>query len=375
VVLFDNPAGLVNLDGCGLVDVGVDLLFPVLAYDEPPAGTFACDGDPYPCGQLSLVRKSCDGRWAVGLGAFAPAAFGARYHLEGPFPFDGPRFYKSFGALGEILPAVAYRASDRLSVGATLGVGVSHVELEGPHTLQSLPLRGTPTMIDLQTTGAALAWSVGLQYELTPATTVGLTYQGETAFRLDGNIRVETIPLGESYYDADLRITWPRSLGLGVRHELCPHRIVAADVIWFDWTHSFDSLDLHLSDPTSLVYQIALGDSLDESLPLDWRDTVSVRVGYEQHFGGNRVARVGYTYHRNPVPAGTLTPFLQTILEHTFTIGYGWTRGDLELDLAYQYTFGPDVEVAASDLAGGDFDNSHHEAQAHVLLVTLLKRL
>ena len=374
VVLLDNPAGLANIDGCGMVDLGVDLLFPDLEYSDPDNHS-AADGDPYPCGNFSVIRKSCDGCWAYGVGFYAPAAFGARYDLEGPSPYTGTRLYKSFGALAKVLPGVAYRVNDRLTVGGTLGVGISHVELEGPHTLQAPGvLQGTPTLIDLQTCGAALTWSFGLQYQLTCATTIGVTYQSETRFHLDGSIRVD-VPdprLRSSYFDAGLDVTWPRSLGLGVRHEICPHRIVFADVIWFDWTNSFDSMDLQLTDPSNPDFLVF--GPIDEILPLNWRDTVSVRVGYERHFGCHRVARVGYTYHRNPVPAGTLTPYLQTILEHTFTAGYGWRRGDWDINLAYQYTFGPEVEVATSGLLGGDYDASRHEAQAHVLLLSLVKR-
>ena len=286
VVLLDNPAGLANINGCGMVDLGVDLLFPVLGYSDPPDNDSAADGDPYPCGNLSVIRRSCDGCWAFGVGFFAPAAFGARYELEAPLPFGGTRLYKSFGALSKVLPAAACRVTDRLTVGGTLGVGISHVELEGPHTLQAPGLlQGVPTLIDLQATGAALAWSLGLQYQLTSATTIGLAYQSETSFHLDGNIRVE-VPdprLRRSSFDADLGVTWPRSLGLGVRHELCPHRIVSADVIWFDWTNAFDGLDLHLTDPSNPAF-IAFGP-IDEVFPLNWRDTVSARVGYERHFG------------------------------------------------------------------------------------------
>ena len=375
VVLLDNPAGLVNIDGCGLVDLGADLLFTDMKYAEPPDIDAVADHDPYPCGNLSVVRKSGDGCWAFGLGLYAPAAFGTRYEFEGPPPYTGPRLYKSFGALSKLLPGAAYRVNDRLSVGGTLGVGISHVELEGPHTLQAPGLlQGVPTLIDLQTSGAALTWSFGLQYQLTCATTIGVTYQSEASFHLDGNIRVEVpdAQLRGSYFDADLDVTWPRSLGLGVRHELCPHRIVSADVIWYDWTNAFDTLDLRLTDPTNPAFQ-PFGP-VDEVIPLNWRDTVSLRLGYEHHFGCNRVGRLGYTYHRNPIPAGTLTPYIQTILEHTFSVGYGWVRGCWQVDLAYQFTFGPEVEVGTSDFLGGDYNESRHEAMAHVMLVTLSKR-
>jgi len=373
VVLLDNPAVLANVNGCGLIDVGADLLFTDMAYADPENDAII-DHDPYPCGQLALVRKSRDGCWAFGLGLFSPAAFGSRYHLKGPPPWTGTRYYKSFGALSKILPGVACRVTDRLSVGGTLGVGVSHVELEGPYFLQSPPLRGTPTMMDLQATGATIAWSAGLQYQVTSVTTVGIAYQSQSRFHLDGSMAVDVPELGHCRFDADVDMRWPRSLGVGMRHEVCPHRSVSADVIWYNWSEAFDQIGIHLSNPSNPAFEYALGPSLDEVFPLAWRDTVSVRLGYEHAFRPDRVARFGYTYHRNPIPAGTLTPYIQTTLEHTFSIGYGWLQGAWSVDLAYQFTFGPGIDVASSDLAGGDFDASHHESRVHVMLVTFSKR-
>lgn len=376
VVLLDNPGALVNVDGRELIDLGADLVFLDMGYADPSNDALG-EHDPYPCGNLSIIRRSCDGCWAFGLGMYAPAAFGTRQDLQGPDPFTGTRLYKSFGALAKLLPGVSCRVTDRLSVGGTFGLAYSHVELEGPHTLQAPWLPPLSTLIDLQTCGAAPTWSLGLQYQLTPATTIGIAYQSETSFHLDGSIRVEPDPglgMGSSYFDAELDVTWPRSLGLGIRHEICPHRIASADVIWYDWTNAFDTLDLHLSNAENPAFEAALGPTVDEVIPLYWRDTVSMRLGYEHHFGCHRVGRIGYTYHRNPVPAGTLTPYLQTILEHTFSVGYGWRRGHWDVNLAYQFAFGPEVHVATSDVVGGDYDDSRHTAQAHVLAVTLLRQ-
>jgi long-chain fatty acid transport protein len=301
---------------------------------------------------------------------FAPAGFGSQYHLEPPAPFTGPTLYKSFGSLMKILPGLAYRPTDRLSIGATLGVGITIADIEGPHVLQETPgLAGTPTMLDLDADGAALVWSVGLMYEVSDSTSVGLTYQSESRFRADGTT-LGTVPgLGQSFYDTQLDITWPQSVGLGVRHELCEHRIISTDVIWYDWSSAFDSFGIHLTNPSNPAFP-----EFSDQFPLDWRDTVSIRFGFEQRFCCDKVLRLGYVHHRVPGPTGTATPYIPSSLENGFSIGYGWKMFNWETNLAYMYTFGPEVSVGTSDLVGGDFDNSEHRAQTHAISVGFQQR-
>lgn len=367
-VLLDNPAGIVNAPGRGLSELSFDILQTDLYYSDPDNGAHA-SYNPFPLGQLSVIKKSPDGLWAAGIGFYAPAGFGATFDLNGPAPIGGRHRYKSLGALARIIPGAAVRVTDRLTVGGTLGVAVSHVELEGPWFLQN----GTPTVFDLQGTGATITWSAGLQYELTPATTLGVAYQSQTSFNLDGSAQVNVPGFGEGRFDAATDIKWPRSLGIGVKHDLCKHRTVALDVIWFDWSDAFDTVDVELTNPTNPAFN-ALGSPIRESLALRWKDSISVRLGMEQALSPCSVARCGYAYHPNQVPEGTLTPFIPAILEHAFSVGYGHKVGGGEVDLAYQFSFGRDRTVGASDLPGGDFSNSRVEAQAHWIFLSYLNR-
>lgn len=368
-ILYDNPAGAVNVEGQGLFDVGADLMLTDFGYGDPD-NPMQRDLEVSPLVQMGYIRKSADDQWAVGIGFFVPAGFQEKYDLQGPYPLLGEQRYKSFGALMKVLPGVSYRLTDRLSVGATLGVGVSHVEIEGPYFIQGPSLlAGTPTLMDVQATGATPVYSFGLQYDLTDRTTVGLCYQSESRFELHGSTRVSVPLLGETRYDTALDVTWPRSLGLGVRHELCPHRIVSVDVIWSDWSSAFDDFGLALSRSTNPLFP-----SLVEQFPLRWHDTVSTRLGFERVFCGGQVFRCGYVYHRSPVNDGTLTPFVQAALEHGFSVGYGRQWLGLEWDLTYMYSFGPAHNVGTSTLLGGDFDGSRHTSQSHCIAIGVQKR-
>jgi long-subunit fatty acid transport protein len=254
-------------------------------------------------------------------------------------------------------------------------VAVSHVELEGPFFLQTGVLSGAPTLMDLQATGAAPTWSIGLQYQLSDQTTIGLAYQDETRFRLDGSLDADVFGLGpgavSSDFDADVDLVWPRSLGLGVAHWLGERHRFSTDVLWFDWSHAFNHVDLKLTDSSNPLFPALLGPEIRDRFPLDWRDSVSVRIGYEFFLTPCDILRAGYAYNSPTIPESTLTPFIPAILEHSFSAGYGKQWNNTRFDIGYQFAFGPETHVEESSLAGGDFSFSEVKAQAHWIFLGL----
>lgn len=373
-VLLDNPAGMANLTVDGFYEIGVDTVVTDLDYSDPDNESVHGKFRAFPSPTLAYIRKAYDGDIAYGIGVFAPAGFGAEYDMTNAV--TGPTLYKSIGMLGKVLPGVAVRLTDRLTVGGTLGVAVSHTELEGPFFLQTGMLRGVPTHFDLLVNGATPTGSIGLQYQLTERTTIGVSYTEESRFTLEGSARATVyglapVPLS-SNFDAEMDIAWPRSLGVGVKHDLSPHHRVSADVIWYDWSHAFDQLDLRLSNSSLPVFTQMLGPTIYDTFPLAWEDTVSLRLGYEWEANPRDVYRAGYVYHESPVPDDTLNPYLDGVLEHAFTVGYSRRCDNYILTAAYEYSFGPTREVGVSNVAGGDFDDSRFRANAHWLSLSLL---
>ena len=369
-ILHDNVGGAVNFKGCELVECTIDAIFTEVDYRDPD-GVSDFQQDLVPLGNLTILRKA-NPNVAYGLGVYSTGGFATKYAAQGPAPFTGERTYKSFGALARILPGISLKLTDKWSTGATLGVAASHVELEGPYTLQTGALANTPTLLDLQATGAALTWSIGSQYQLNSKTTLGVAYQSEARFNIDGKTTTIVPGLGESVFDTELDMVWPRSLGLGVRHEFCEHKVGSIDVIYYNWQNAFDDVGIFLTNPTNLAFA-GLGP-IEEQTPLRWRDTLSVRVGYEQMLQTGDKVRCGYVWHRNPIPAETLTPWIVPIIEHTVSVGYGSCFEKWEVDFGYQYMFGNSVSVGTSDFVGGDFDGSEVDTQLHLLYVSFLRR-
>jgi long-chain fatty acid transport protein len=164
---------------------------------------------------------------------------------------------------------------------------------------------------------------------------------------------------------------------VGIKHDICPHRRIAADVIWYDWAHAFSDVNLVLYDPTNPAIPAILagvGESLPvtQSFPLRWTNTVSMRLGYETDVTDLDTLRFGYVYHSSPSPDSTLNPYFDGVLQHAFSIGYSRKARRVIVNAAYQYSFGPTRHVGTSALIGGQFDNSTFRADAHFAMLSLL---
>lgn len=366
-MLHDNPAAMGQMEGEGMFQFGVTGLWTDFQYRDPDNDTRG-QHQLYPLPEISYIRKMSD-EWSFGAGIFSPAGFGSIFTLEGPAPYTGPRRYESFGSLSKLLFGASYTPDDRLSFGGTIGPALSFAKFEGPYTLQGPGLPGLPTLLDMEVDGFALVWSAGVMYQLTDSTSVGAAYQSRSRIEASGTTSVDT-PLGATSYDTDATITWPESFGVGVRQQVTSRQVFAVDVIWFNWSEAFDTFDIHLTSPSNPAFP-----SLYEEFPLRWRDTVSTRLGYEYHLNGGRVLRAGYVYHRSPSPAATMTTFIPAALEQAVSLGYGWMWREWNVNLAYMYSFGPNVYENQSELIGGDFDNSVHRNQTHAAGISFTKML
>ncbi len=375
-VIIDNPAGMMNVAGNGLAEIGIDTVIPVVDYSDP-YNDVQSKIRPLPLPNLGYIRK-VDDRWAWGIGAFVPAGFGASYGVMNE-PNTGANLLRSQGGMAKLLPALSFRASERLSLGIAVGIGFSYASLDGPLYLQDGPLAGVPTIMDMEGTGVAPVGSVGMQYQLTEKTMIGATYTEQSNYWMHGATNAVLLPgfVLESRFDSKMKIQWPRSVAVGLKHDFCPHRRFSADVIWYDWAHAFDSLEIVLYNPSNPAVAPILG-SVGQSLPvtqhfpLNWTDSISMRLGYEVDWTDVDTFRFGYVYHSSPSPDSTLNPYLDGILENTFTLGYSRRFSRATFNAAYQYYFGDTRYVADSAIVGGQFDDSTMNAQAHFAMLSLL---
>jgi long-chain fatty acid transport protein len=376
VLIHDNPSALTGMEG-KRVEVDLDFLALSMNYRDPDNDE---DGKDIRCvtPSLSYTQELAQGRFGLGFGVYSPAGFSTDYDLA--HPIYGKQKYASDACLTKILFGFGWKITDGVSVGIAAGPSYSQVELEEPYTFQTGNLQGADALIDIEADDWAFAWNIGVQWQISSNTTLGVAYHYQDKFEMSGDCDLDVTgnpmfappsPVAvadpTARYDVEFDFKWPQSLGVGIAHRLKGGHGISADVKWIDWSSAFDEVTFKLSDGDNAEFNALAGDSPNDTYSLDWKDSYSFCLGYEYLLNMADTLRCGYVYNRNPVPDSTLVPVIPGILEHLVSVGYGRNWKSWNFDVAYQYSFGSRQSVGTSDILGGDYDNSSVDIDVHVL--------
>ena len=267
---------------------------------------------------------------------------------------------------------VSVQLTRQLSFGAALGINYNQNLLETPFIFQSQPvLRGFKTLLNLNTSGWGPNGSAGLLYRPTDTVSIGVSYQGRTFIQTygdaSGNAAQQLDALGPGFagvgrdfhYNAEVDNTFPQIISGGVAWKFLPGWEASAQVDWTDWSDAFDTLPVKLTHGSNAQINALVGSrSLQDEIPLDWKDRFDYRIGIERAITPNFFLRLGYAYSKSPVPDGTLTPLTAAIPENTITAGAGYRWRWLEVDLAYQWDIPVTRHVGTSTLLDGEYSDS-----------------
>jgi long-chain fatty acid transport protein len=346
--LNTNPAGLTHIGGNAL-DV-----FGAVAYghDVRHIDGFGNDRNVsnrlLPIGGFGYARRIGDTGFIAGIGFFAQGgsgsvfenlatAFGTRDELSGLF------------GIARISPGVAWRASDRLSLGVSIPVTYANAQQKVfPNT--SFFNAGNPaaSFFGFELKGARTiqpGLKLGMQYRLTDALTLGATYSQKTRLPLEGGRLVSNMAalgLGQvTYRSASVDgLALPREVALGAAWEPRPGVLLSVKAAWLNWADSIGTSTLSASNPDHpLAPQTLSAPSAN-----NWSNQRVFAAGAAIELSATTTLRVGYNYGRSPVPLDNLNPLLAAIGERHFTAGLahkllpGWT---IAFGVEYQRSANP----------------------------------
>jgi len=271
------------------------------------------------------------------------------------------------------------------SLGASIGLIYNKNSLQAPYIFQSQPtLKGFKTLLDLGTDGFGVNGTVGLLARPHERLQVGITYTSPTVIHshgeASGNAAAQLISLGppfsgarpDFHYDAEVRTAFPQMVSGGLSWKAHPRVRLALQVDWINWSDAFDRLPIKLTNGNNADINNLVGStSLEDVVPLKWKDQVVYRAGLEYALSDSVWLRGGYSYGKTPVPAGTLTPLTATIMEHTVAAGIGYRAGQYQIDLAYQWDLPTTRRVGVSELRSGEYSNSSVDVGIHWIGLTI----
>lgn len=258
-------------------------------------------------------------RVVIGLGAYLTGGVGSRY--EDVPSANGEDLDLSVG-LGEVSLPVSVRILDNLSLG--VGVRLVYVRQESDTLIPGFNLR---LQQDLDGFGFP-GFHVGVRYQPIEALNLAFTYRSKVTADMSGTSELPV--LGE----ADTETEWS-----------VPHAFRLGTAVQIPGTGLLLALDAKLqlyNESHDEVVTVARFESqtIEQTLELDWKNTVTVQFGAEYTFSPLFAARLGYATGSSATPEETAGPFFPAPGQlHAVTAGVGFQLPHVELGVAGAYSF------------------------------------
>jgi long-chain fatty acid transport protein len=283
--VLTNPAGMTRLEGsqflaAGQLDYG-RTKFSIGSGTSSALGTDA-GGNAF----------GSDG-WFLGGGGFfsysvspqLKIGFAMTGNFGAPLEYDdnwvGRYYVQKTTMLGmSLLPSIAYKATDKLSLGASVnamyGIYKNQVAINIPDAQRPgnfVPIRRAETDAQLKLDDNTWGWGVnlGLLYEFTPGTRLGLTWNSQVDLDFSAPAEFSNLgQLGTTLQNAGLLngtvnvgIKVPQQAMGSIFHQMNPQWAVLGSVGWQQWS-KFGQVQLGIdntANPTSLTSNLNFDDT------------------------------------------------------------------------------------------------------------------
>jgi long-chain fatty acid transport protein len=271
-------------------------------------------------------------------------------------------------------PAMSYRITDRISLG--LGLDYQKIKAELSNSVnysavvaqgvQQLVLTGrlppaalAPTLqanaglegfTRLKGDDTSWGYNLGVLFELSDASRLGLSYRSAISHTLDGDVIFETPtatnpigagiiatasaaggPLAPGNVSVDLKL--PDTAIASFVQEFGDQWELSADVSWTGWS-SIPELRVERDNGTVLSLT-----------PEKWNDTWRYAVGGSFKINPSFKLRAGVAYDETPVPNSTRTARLPDQAREWVAVGANWTSGSVIVDFGYAHLFLDDASI------------------------------
>jgi len=165
-------------------------------------------------------------------------------------------------------------------------------------------------------------------------------------------------------YDLEVELSFPQSIGFGFAYSASEAFKVSGDFEWINWANAFDKMKINLSNGANVNINKMMGNNGTFSLdfPMDWKNTVVVKLGGEYQVNPGLSLRAGYAYGSNPVPSSTIFSVFPAIVEQHVTLG-GSVKlsGPLTMHAAFEMALNKAQEADANSLIGNEYNGSTSE--------------
>lgn len=394
--IYFNPAGMTRLPA-QLVG-GIHYVDPSAKFDGTATDIFGgavSGGNGSDTGQDGVVPNLYITA-PLGNGLFAGLGINVPFGLSTEYDEDWKGRYHAIESEVTTVnfnPSLAYKVNNQLSVGA--GVSLQYMDAKLTNAIDQGSLCA-PTYLSLEADGilppgasaacAALTpqgadgfakvegdnwaggYNVGILFEPSNSTRLGLSYRSKVKQTLRGNARFrDTIPQFAAlglFQNGNISasIDLPQSASLSAWHDVNSTWSVMADATWISWGN-FDELRVEFDSvvqPDSVV---------DEN----WDDVMRYSVGVDYHMNSAWTFRGGVAYDETPIKdAEHRTPRIPGDDRTWVSVGFGYQiNQSFGVDVGYAHLFVDDPKINHTATSAGNI-NGEYDADVNILSAQLV---
>lgn len=292
--VYYNPATMTLHPGtaiqAGFVGIGLDLAYESNDGSVTENGQYNTQAIPH--GYIS--HQITNNMW-IGLAMTVPFGMGTEYKDEWPM--------NKRGISAEVLtfdfnPNVAWKVSDKLSLGAGMSIQYAAADLKMRVNKELSP--GLSTDLDSEVDADSFAWgfNVGLMWSPLENLRFGLSYRSRINHNAEGDLELSNVSnqylkVLEGTYDATATISTPAWLMATAAWDVNDLLSLYATFRWTDWS-SFD--ELYIDGGTH-----ATGSPINSTIKNKWQDTYLFSVGADLRFTNWWTFRAGIGYETSAV--------------------------------------------------------------------------
>jgi long-chain fatty acid transport protein len=376
--IFYNAAGMALLDRPEAL-VASGLIFPSTSFSN--RGTSDALGETIlgptaTNAQLSMVPSifvttPIDDRLHIGLGIFMPFGQSNKYDDN----WVG-RYQVQTASLRtiDIDPAIAYRATNWLSLGAGLDIQYAHLVRKNAIDFGSLcvltlgpitcPVIGLlPQRADGRLVTDLSDWNVGYNLGLlltpTDATRIGVSYRSAVQHSFSGTARFDVPAAAEPltaggllFQNTNARssLTFPDVVAVGMSQRIDDRLTALIDIDYTLWSH-VKQLTLAFSNPAQPT----------QTQPLDWHNSLRVAVGGTYRITDSTEIRSGVSYDQSPISNAFRTADLPDADNITISVGITERLADrIWVSASYSYGHAMDAPLNVAMRGAGTLVGTSH---------------
>ncbi len=304
----------------------------------------------------------------LNLGISIASPWGLVTDYEGDF---AGRYYGTTSSIKtiNIKPVLAYRFGNGLSIGA--GPQIQYLDAEFSKTVDNLAGAGEGSS-KVSGDSVDYGWTAGLNWEITPATTIGLSYISKVEHDLEGKIKFDSAAKGFAlpYTDRNVSATvaTPESVTFGIAQKLNDQWTVMADAQWTNW-NTIDTLTFKFDGRTNAAVATSTSTSDEYKWGSAWFGALGARYQYDENWAFTG----GIAYDETPIKDKYRNVRLPDSDRYWVSLGTTYKAADwADISLGYSHIFAQDADVNLSDTQLGTFKASY---EAHVDIIAIQAKL